>query len=92
VYLEAMACGKPVIACEGQGIGEIIQHGHNGWLIPVDSVRAMAGALSRLLDSPDLRTSIGANARQTIVNGLTIMDQVRRLNDVYRNVVRLQAR
>jgi glycosyltransferase involved in cell wall biosynthesis len=52
----------------------------------------MAGALSRLLDSPDLRTSMGANARQTIVNGLTIMDQVRRLNDVYRNVVRLQAR
>jgi hypothetical protein len=44
--------------------------------------------LSRLLSSPDLRTRIGANARQTIVNGLTTMDQVRRLNDVYRDVVR----
>ena len=87
-YLEAMACGRPVIACEGQGIGEIIQHGHNGWLIPVDGVQEMAEALSRLLSSPDLRTRIGANARQTIVNGLTTMDQVRRLNDVYRDVVR----
>jgi teichuronic acid biosynthesis glycosyltransferase TuaC len=33
VYLEAMACGKPVIACRGQGIAEIIEHGENGWLI-----------------------------------------------------------
>jgi glycosyltransferase involved in cell wall biosynthesis len=33
VYLEAMACGKPVIACRGQGIEEIIEHGKNGWLI-----------------------------------------------------------
>jgi teichuronic acid biosynthesis glycosyltransferase TuaC len=87
-YLEAMACGKPVIACEGQGIGEIIKHGHNGWLIPVDGVHEMVEALSRLLSSPDLRSRIGANARQTIVNGLTTMDQVRRLDDVYRGVLR----
>jgi glycosyltransferase involved in cell wall biosynthesis len=33
VYLEAMACGKPVIACRAQGIEEIIDHGKNGWLI-----------------------------------------------------------
>jgi glycosyltransferase involved in cell wall biosynthesis len=33
VYLEAMACGKPVIACRGQGIEEIIENGKNGWLI-----------------------------------------------------------
>ena len=33
VYLEAMACGKPVMACRGQGIEEIIEHGKNGWLI-----------------------------------------------------------
>ena len=33
-YLEAMACGKPVIACRGQGIDEIIEHGRNGWLVP----------------------------------------------------------
>jgi glycosyltransferase involved in cell wall biosynthesis len=33
VYLEAMACGKPVIACRGQGIEEIIEHEKNGWLI-----------------------------------------------------------
>lgn len=84
-YLEAMASAKPVIACEGQGIGEIIRHGENGWLIPIDGVKEMAEALVRLLGSSELRTRIGNNARQTILNGLTMTDQVSQLSDVYRD-------
>ena len=87
-YLEAMASAKPVVACEGQGIGEIIQHGHNGWLIPVDGVKEMADALLQLLNSADLRTRLGTNARQTILSGLTLADQARRLGDLYRDVIR----
>ena len=86
-YLEAMACAKPVIACEGQGISEIIQHRQNGWLTPVDGVPEMADALRQLLGSPDLRTHLGTNARQTILNGLTLADQVRRLSDLYHDVI-----
>ena len=87
-YLEAMACAKPVIACEGQGIGEIIRHRENGWLIPVDGVTEMTDALHQLLGSPDLRMRIGANARQTILNGLTLTDQVRQLSDLYRDLIK----
>ncbi len=87
-YLEAMACATPVIACEGQGIGEIIQHRHNGWLIPVDGVPEMTDALQQLLGSPDRRTRLGANARQTILNGLTLADQARQLSDLYRDVIK----
>jgi len=87
-YLEAMACGKPVIACDGQGIAEIIRNRENGWLIPVDGVTEMAGALRQLLSSSDLRTNIGINARKTILNGLTLRDQVRQLNDLYCEVTR----
>ncbi|MGA9530115.1 MAG: glycosyltransferase [Terriglobales bacterium] len=87
-YLEAMASAKPVIACEGQGIGEIIQHKQNGWLIPIDGVSQMADAFLQLLRSPDLRVRLGANARQTILSGHTLSDQVRRLSDLYRGVVK----
>jgi len=87
-YLEAMACGKPVIACEGQGITEIIRHGQNGWLIPVDGAAEMAEGLRQLLSSSDLRTNIGSNARQTILGGLTLTDQVRHLDNLYREVIR----
>ena len=88
VYLEAMACAKPVVACEGQGIAEIIRHQQNGWLIPAGDVQKMADALGKLLLSADLRASIGAHARRTVLDGLTLRDQVRRLDDLYREVAR----
>jgi len=87
-YLEAMACGKPVVACRGQGIDEIIEHGKNGWLIPnwrtpADGVDELAQGLSTLLRSPDLCSRLGASARETILNRLTLSDQARRLAQIY---------
>ncbi len=92
VYLEAMACAKPVIACEGQGIDGIIEHGRNGWLIPADGAAELGAALQKLLATPELRSEIGANARKTVLNGLTLSDQTRRLADLYRDVVRPSAK
>ena len=87
-YLEAMACGKPVIACRGQGIDEIIEHEKNGWLIPgwvmpIDGLDELAQGLSTLLQSPDLCSRLGASARETILNGLTLCHQAQRLAQIY---------
>ena len=87
VYLEAMACGKPVIACRGQGIDEIIQHDKNGWLIPVDGLEELAQGLSTLLRSPDLCSRLGTAARATVLNGLTLSHQARRLAQIYGDAV-----
>ena len=83
VYLEAMACAKPVIACQRQGIGEIIRHGSNGWLIPVDGVEELTQGLQILLSDADLRARIGEAARRTIVNGLTLSHQAEHLLKIY---------
>jgi glycosyltransferase involved in cell wall biosynthesis len=87
VYLEAMSCGKPVIACRGQGIGEIIRHRENGWLIPVDGLDAVVEGLSTLLESAELRARIGQAARQTILEGLTLRHQAQNLREIYEQVV-----
>jgi teichuronic acid biosynthesis glycosyltransferase TuaC len=87
VYLEAMACGKPVIACRGQGIDEIIQHGKNGWLIPADGLEELVQGISILLQSADVATRIGTAARETILNGLTLRDQAQRLSNIYREAI-----
>jgi glycosyltransferase involved in cell wall biosynthesis len=84
VYLEAMACAKVAIGCRGQGIEEIIHHGKNGWLVAPDSVEDLASGLSTLLESFALRESIGARARRTIVEGLTLGHQAEQLVRVYR--------
>jgi teichuronic acid biosynthesis glycosyltransferase TuaC len=88
VYLEAMACGKPVVVCRGQGIEEIIEHGENGWLIlnwltPADGLDELAQGLSTLLQSPELCSRLGASARETILNGLTLSHQAQRLAQIY---------
>jgi teichuronic acid biosynthesis glycosyltransferase TuaC len=88
VYLEAMASGKPVIACRGQGIDEIIQHGKNGCLIPVDGLGELIQGLQTLLASADLRGQIGAAARRTILDGLTLSHQAQKLLRIYEEAAR----
>ncbi len=83
VYLEAMSCGKPVIACYGQGIDEVIEHGKNGWLIPPDGLAELAQGLCVLLGSSELRGRMGLAARQTILEKLTLSHQAGHLAEIY---------
>jgi len=84
VYLEAMSCGKPAIGCSGQGVDEVIEHGKNGWLIPVDGLEPLVQGLSALLESPEMRDGIGTAARLTILDRLTLSHQAQHLARIYR--------
>lgn len=83
VYLEAMACGKPVVACRGQGIEEIIRHGDNGWLIEPGNLGDMVKALEVLSENSFLREQMGLKARRTTVEGLTQAHQADQLSQLY---------
>jgi glycosyltransferase involved in cell wall biosynthesis len=87
VYLEAMSVGKPVIACRGQGIEEVIIHGSNGWLVNPDDLQGLTGALSALLEDPDRRRQMGEAARRTILGRFTLAHQADRLARIYRESV-----
>lgn len=63
VVIEAMACGAPVVCTDCQsGPREIITHGETGLLVPPRDPAALAHALARLLDDPQLRHSLPRNA------------------------------
>lgn len=83
VYLEAMASGKPAIACRGQGIDEVIDHAKNGWLIPIDGLEELVQGLQVLLGDAELRSQIGRSARQTILEKLTLSHQAQSLIRIY---------
>ena len=84
VYLEAMSAGKPVIGCRGQGIAEVIRHGSNGFLVGPDNERELTLALGMLLRDKTSRLQIGAAARDTILETLTLEQQAERLARIYR--------
>ena len=67
VYLEAMACGLPVIACAGSGASEVITPEQTGLLVPAEDVVALTGVLRRLLSDDELRASMGARARRYVL-------------------------
>jgi N-acetyl-alpha-D-glucosaminyl L-malate synthase BshA len=51
--LEALACGVPVIASEGTGLVEVVDHGHDGYLYPIGDTWSMANAAVSLLQDTD---------------------------------------
>jgi glycosyltransferase involved in cell wall biosynthesis len=63
VIIEALACARPVIASSLDGIGETFVDGVHGLLVPPRDVAALAAAMSRLADDPDLRARFGAAGR-----------------------------
>ena len=87
VYLEAMACARPVIGCHGQGIDEVIQHQKNGWLVPVDGLEELTQGLEALLSSAELRAQIGHRGRQTIIDKFTLARQAKNLLKAYQDAV-----
>lgn len=83
VYLEAMACGKAVIGCSGQGIDEIIEQGINGLVVPPGSEEALTETLGKLMQNEALRYNIGKAARETVLNRHTLQHQAAQLSEIY---------
>ncbi len=84
VYLEAMSSGRPVIACQGQGIEEVIRPAVNGCLIAADDLEGFTDTLVILLQQTELRRKIGESARRTILQEFTLEQQAERLVQLYR--------
>ena len=62
--LEAMACGTPVVASAVGGIPEQVEHGRDGFLVPVGDPDELAGRLVQLIVDGSLRESMGRHAAQ----------------------------
>jgi glycosyltransferase involved in cell wall biosynthesis len=55
VAVEAMACRTPILATKVGGTHEIIEHGKNGWLLPLGDAEALKQGLVTLSQNPELR-------------------------------------
>jgi len=60
--LEAMAAGRPLIACDIQGNREVVRHGSNGLLVPPADAPALTSAMLQLLSNPARARDLGNGA------------------------------
>lgn len=63
VLLEAMACGKPVVATSIGGYASVLAHGDEGLLVPPRDEKSLAHALLSLLEDKSLRQQMGTKGR-----------------------------
>lgn len=66
VYLEASACGKPVIGGRSGGAEEAIVDGMTGLLVDPWNIEELAEAINRLLSDGDFARELGENGRHWV--------------------------
>ncbi len=77
--MEAMACGLPVVSSALSGLPELVEDGVSGYLCQPRDVAALAEALLRLSQEPELRSRMGEAGRKRVVAEFDLCDNVRRL-------------
>lgn len=85
--MEALACGRPVIATDAGGHREMVSDGREGWLVGIDDSAAAAAAILRLVAAPELAAAAGRRARTRAEGNWDARLQARRYLDLARQCV-----
>jgi glycosyltransferase involved in cell wall biosynthesis len=86
--LEAMACGKPVVAFRVASLGESVVDGTTGFLVGLNDEAAFVDRVTRLLTTPELARRLGHSASERIDRLFRWDRTVRGVLDVYEEAVR----
>lgn len=86
--LQAMACGLPVVTTPVGSIPEAVDPERTGILVPPAQVEPLRQAMGRLLDSPDLRRSLGARAAEVAAQRFGMQPMLDTMETVFRSVRR----
>lgn len=84
--LEAMACGKPVIATDVGGNSEIIAEGVSGFLVPPKDIKAMAEKITFFYDDRSVGKSIGRRAREYVIGNFSVQEMTLNYEKLYREL------
>jgi hypothetical protein len=87
VYLEAMACGKSVIGCMGEGIEDIVSNGETGWLVPPRDSNALAERIMHLYRDEKTRVETGMKAKKTVCQHFTWENSVGKMCNLYSEII-----
>jgi len=86
--LEAMACGRTVLAPRLSALAEIITNNVNGLLFETNDPATLSNKLTNLLNDENLRHKIFKNARYTILNKASLGTSGRALFEIHEDLLK----
>jgi glycosyltransferase involved in cell wall biosynthesis len=86
VLIEAMACGKAVVAFKSGGVPEIVDEGVTGILVPPRDFRGMAEKMIYLLQNRKVLDQLGRNGRIRAEKLFSIEANVEKTEKIYRQL------
>ncbi len=89
VYLEAMAHGKPVIGCAGEGIEDIIENGTTGLLVKTKDLDSLFEALDFLFSNPEESKAIGERAKKHVLENYTLQKNAEKTLEIYDELLKV---
>ena len=84
--LEAMACGKPVIATPVGGVPDLIKDGVNGVLVKVNDAGMLAGQILNLFENAETGKTLGRKARESILDQFAPEKELQANLSIYRQL------
>jgi glycosyltransferase involved in cell wall biosynthesis len=85
--LEAMACGRPVLASRVGGLAEAVRDGETGLLVPPEDPAALACAIAALQGDAGLRERLGAAGPKRVAEGHLPEQMCDAYEELYRRVL-----
>jgi glycosyltransferase involved in cell wall biosynthesis len=85
--IEAMAYGVAPVVTDCGGSPEVVVDGGCGIVVPVHDAAALARAIARLYENPELRRQLGTAARARIANDFRIERTIEQTLALYRELV-----
>jgi len=81
--LESFALGRPVIATDVGGVGEVVHTGTTGWLVPEDDLQALSQAMEDCLNASTTEMQKLADSARTKVATFSIEESARALEESF---------
>lgn len=79
VLMEALASARPVLATQVAGVGELVEDGKTGFLVPPGDAEALADRIRQLASDPELRARMGAAGPAVVTQDFDIRIEAARL-------------
>ena len=89
VLIEAASCGRAIVATDVPGCREIVRHNDNGLLVPPHDSKALADAVKKLIENPEIRAKMGSHGREIVKAEFSEEIVVRQTLELYNKLLKI---